>query len=174
MPVPGPRTQHGPDPGYTNPHHEVPTRFNQWNRPAPVADMGRSPGLMQFTRRGNILGPGQIRRMWRQSVNYIAAQPPFSWSENAPQPGRPLTNGVQVPNVTRAFRYMTRSIYMGSGIDSTRFSGLHTRIYPRVRAKPVTVGAGQVRTRPTVRNRITSFGQRVPTLNQPVQGAENE
>lgn len=174
MPIPGPRTQHGPVPGYTNPHHEVPNRFNLWGRPAPIAEMGRTPGLMQFSRRGNRLGPGQIRRMWRQTVNVINAQAAFSWSENAPQPDRPLTVNPGPDGITRSLRYMTRSIYMGSGIDSTRFSGLHTRIYPRVRSKPVTLGAGQVRTRPTVRNRITSFGQRVPTLNQPVQGAENE
>jgi len=174
MPVPGPRTQHGPVPGYTNPAGEVPTRFNNWGRPAPVAEMGRTPGLMQFTLRGCVLGAGQIRRMWRQSVNYVPASPPFSWSENAPQPGRPISANPGADGVTRAFRYMTRSIYMGSGIDSTRFSGLHTRIYPKVRSKPVTLGAGQVRTRPTVRNRITSFGQRVPNLNQPVQGAENQ
>lgn len=171
MPVPGPRTQYGPLPGYRNPEREVPTRFNRWGRPAPVADMGRTPGLMQVSRRGNILGAGQIRRMWRQSVNLINAQQPYSWSSLAPTPDRP---SVMLPpvGVTRAFRYMTRSIYAGSGIDNTRFSGLHTRIYPRVRSKPVTLGAGQVRTRPTVRNRITSFGSRVNTLNQPVKGAE--
>lgn len=121
--------------------------------------------------RGCILGPGQIRRMWRQSVNYIAASPDYSWTENAPQPGRPITRPPGADGVTRALRYMTRSIYMGSGIDNTRFAGLHTNVPLRVRSKPVTIGAGQVRTRPTVRNRITSFGSRVPTLNQPVDGA---
>lgn len=167
MPVPGPRTQHGPVPGYTNPDHEVPTRFNLWGRPAPVAEMGRTPGLMQFSRRGNVLGPGTIRRMWRQAINLVPAQPDFSWSQNGYD-----RHPAPMFEPTRALRYMTRSIYMGSGIDSTRFSGLHTRIYPQVRSKPVTLGAGQVRTRPTVRNRITSFGQRVPAINQPVQGAE--
>lgn len=169
MPVPGPRTQHGPVPGHTNPGHEPMNRVNHWGRPAPVSQAGRTPGLMAVNLRGNVLGAGQIRRLWRQTVNYMPAQPDFSWTENgylhAP------THGA---GITRALRYMTRSVYMGSGIDNTRFEGLHTEIYPRVRSKPVTLGAGQVRTRPTVRNRITSFGSRVPTINQPVQAAESD
>lgn len=169
-----PRNQYGPLPGYTNPNGEQMNHINLWGRPAPVAQMGRTPGLMQISLRGCVLGAGQIRRMWRQAVNVIPASPPFSWSENAPQPGRQISSNPGADGVTRAFRYMTRSLYMGSGFDSTRLSGLHTRIYPRVRSKPVTLGAGQVRTRPAVRNRITSFGQRVPTINQPVQGAENQ
>lgn len=169
MPVPGPRTQSRPLPGYTNPLGQRPDRlYPGRGRPAPVAQMGRTPGLMQISTRHMILGAGQIRRMWRQAVNLHAAQDDFSWSRNA-YPG--LREGPPV-GLTRSLRYMTRSVYMGSGIDSTRFSGMHTRIMPRVRSKPVTIGAGQVRTRPTVRNRITSFGSRVPTLNQPVQGAE--
>lgn len=129
--------------------------------------MAHTPGLQHISWRGNVLGPGQIRRMWRQSVNLISAQDDFSWSYN----GYRGTGPALATGVTRALRYMTRSIYMGSGIDNTRFSGLHTNIPLRVRSKPVTIGAGQVRTRPTVRNRITSFGSRVPTLNQPVEGA---
>ena len=169
MPVPGPRTQYGPVPGYTNPHGEVPDRFNHWNRPPlPVASQGQTPGLMFISRRGNILGAGQVRRMWRQAVNYIAAPPPFSWTANSP-----VTAPTQAVGVTRALRYMTRSLYMGSGLDNTHFAGLHTRIANRSRQKPITLGAGQTRSRPTVRNRITSFGSRVPPLNQPVDAAEN-
>jgi hypothetical protein len=77
-------------------------------------------------------------------------------------------------DITRALRYMTRSVYARSGEDNTRFPGLHTRILMRSRSKPVTIGAGQVRTRPTVRNRMTSFGSRVPTINQAVPAAEAE
>lgn len=171
MPVPGPRTQYGSVPGYTNPDGQTPTRFNRWLRPPPVAQMGRTPVLQYISLRGEVLGAGQIRRMWRQSVNLINAQAPINWSNLTPTPGSP-SQSAQAVGVTRALRYMTRSLYAGSGIDNTRFSGLHTRIYPKVRSKPVTIGAGQVRTRPTVRNRMTSFGSRVPTINQPVQGAE--
>lgn len=168
MPVPGPRTQFGPLPGYTNPDDQQPTFFNRWGRPAPVAKMGETPGLMYINLRGNVLGWGQIRKMWRQSVGYIAAPPTYSWTANGIVAER--TGGFQI---TRALRYMTRSVYMGSGFDNTRFPGLHTQIQPKVRSKPVTIGAGQSRGRPTVRNRITSFGSRVPTLNQPVRGAED-
>lgn len=168
MPFPAPRTQHGPLPGYANPDGATPTRFNRWHRPSPVADMGRSPGLMFVTVRGNVLGAGQIRRMWRQAVNYIPAPPPYSWTTSS---GAPSDSGA-MPPVTRALRYMTRSVYMGAGIDNTRFAGYHTRIVPQVRSKPVTLGAGLVRSRPTVRNRLTSFGSRVPPLNQPMQATQ--
>lgn len=147
----------------------MPTRFNMWDRPGPVVKQGETPGLMEVTLRGCVLGAGQIRKMWRQSVNLIAAQPPYSWSAN----GYTGVEGARGFQVTRALRYMTRSVYMGSGFDNTRFSGLHTEITPKARMKPVTIGKGQSRGRPTVRNRLTSFGSRVPTLNQPVQGAES-
>jgi hypothetical protein len=123
---------------------------------------------MQVTLRGCVLGFGQVRKMWRQTVNYIPAQAPYSWSEN----GNVGQGPVRAVGVTRALRYMTRSFYMGSGIDNTRFAGLHTEIYPKTRQKPATLGAGQVRTRPTVRNRTTSFGSRVSTINQTSKSAE--
>lgn len=163
-----PRTQFGTLPGYTNPLGQTPDFINLWDRPPPVTEMGRSPGLMETTLRGCILGAGQVRRMWRQAVNYIPASPPYSWTENR-NVGSPQVVGV---GVTRALRYMTRSFYVGSGIDYTHFSGLHTEIQPRVRSKPVTIGKGQTRSRPTVRNRMTSFGSRVQTLNETVSAAE--
>jgi hypothetical protein len=171
MPVPGPRTQAGPDPGYRNPRREGMTRTNLWGRPAPVSQEGRTPGRMQTSLRGNVLGRGQIRKLWRQTVNYMPAQPDFSWTANRHLLDPTSARGFQL---TRALRYMTRSVYMGSGIDNTRFAGLHTVIKPRINSKPVTLGAGQVRTRPTVRNRVTSFGSRVPTINQPIQAAEDQ
>jgi hypothetical protein len=168
MPVPGPRTQFGPDPGYTNPDHELPDRFNLWQLPPPVAMEGRSPGLMAVTLRGCVQGAGQIRQMWRQSINYTMSQPGYSWTEN----GHIGEHAIHAVGITRALRYMTRSFYMGSGIDNTRFEGLHTEIMPRVKSMPATLGSGQVRTRPTVRNRTTSFGSRVPTINRPSAAAE--
>ena len=172
MPVPGPRTQFGPDPGYGNPAGELPDKFNRWGRPAPVADMGETPGLMYITLRGCVLGDGQVRRMWRQAIGYIAAPAPYSWTGNGPQPGR-QNSSLSPFEVTRALRYMTRSLYAPAGDDNTRFAGLHTKIIPRVRSMPVTLGAGTVQNRPTVRNRMSSFGSRVPTLNQPVQAGED-
>lgn len=125
---------------------------------------------MVFTLRQSILAPGQIRKLWRQSVNYIAAQAPYSWTESANTQSPPIGVGI-----TRALRYMTRSVYMGAGIDNSRFAGLHTSITQVDRTRTTaTVGAGQVRSRPTIRNRLTSFGSRVPVLNQAVAAAEQQ
>lgn len=170
MPIPGPRTQAGPDPGYRNPGREEPTRFNNWKRPGPVWWPGRTPGTMVLSLRGNVLGAGQIRKLWRQSINYVAAQPDYSWTANGNAFSPP--HGV---GVTRALRYMTRSVYAAGGTDNTRFAGLHTQVTQSDRTREtVTIGAGQVRNRPTVRNRLTSFGSRVPVLNQAVAAAEGQ
>lgn len=170
MPVPGPRTQTGPDPGYRNPEGRYPDFFNHWLRPGPIWWPGRSPGTMVMTLRGNRLGFGQIRRLWRQAVDYIPAFPPYSWTEGGVT-GSGSQGGL---GITRALRYMTRSIYTGGGIDHSRFDELHTVIVKQNVYKTVTVGAGQRRNPPTVRNRLTSFGSRVPTLNKAVAAAENQ
>ena len=169
MPVPGPRNQFGPDAGYRNPGMEQPNRINQWKRPGPLYWPGRSPGMMIISLRGQKLAHGTIRRLWRQSVNVIPAQTPFSWSQN----GHIVANGPIV-GLTRALRYMTHSLYMGQGTDNTRYAMLHTTVKNRNYYKTVTVNAGQKRNQPTVRNRLTSFGSRVPTLNTAVQGAQSQ
>ncbi len=172
MPIPGPRTQFGPDEGYRNPGVEQPNRINLWKRPGPVFWPGRSPGLMTINLRGEILAVGQIRRLWRQSVDMIQAQDGYSWTINGlgnhAAPVRPVVG------LTRALRYMTRSVYMGAGIDNSRYEALHTVVRKQNAYKTVTVAAGSVRGRPTVRNRLSSFGSRVPTLNQAVSAAQNQ
>lgn len=173
MPVPGPRTQDRPVPGYSNPDGEQPTRMNQWKRPGPVTEPGRSPATMVLSLRGNVLAPGQVRRLWRQTVEYVAPAGAFSWTHNAPAPGRP----IRLPygfGITRALRYMARSVYVAGGTDNSRFGAMHTTVTPHVRSKPVTVGAGGVRNRPTVRNRLTSFGSRVTPLNARVAAAATD
>lgn len=170
MPIPGPRSQYGPDPGYDNPGMEQPTRFNQWDRPGPVVWPGRSPAMMAITLRGCVLGAGQIRRFWRQAVNLIPAQGAYSWTENDNDSNR-SNGGV---GVTRALRYMTKSLYVAGGTDNTRYEGIHTVVPKKNYYKTITIGRGQTRSRPTVRNRLTSFGSRVPTLNQTVVAAENQ
>lgn len=165
MPIPGPRTQFRPLPGHTNPWGQRPDRINHWDRPSPVEMAGRTPGTMVHTLRGNVLGAGQIRRLWRQSINVIVPQAGYSWTRSAPSPGRPFESPGGF-HITRALRYMARSVYVGAGTDNSRFAGLHQTIKPRVRSKPVTTPAGAVRSRPTVRNRATSFGSRIPPINQ--------
>lgn len=169
MPVPGPRTQEGPDPGYRNPEGAAPDFFNLWLRPAPVIWPGRSPGMSVISLRGNVLGAGTIRRLWRQSIDLIPAQGAFSWTTNSNDGA-----GAGPFDITRALRYMTRSLYMGAGIDHTRFDNLHSIVNKQNMYKTVTVNKGQNRNRPTVRNRLTSFGSRVPTLNQQVQAAQGQ
>ena len=173
MPVPGPRTQHGPDTGYRNPESRAPNFFNHWNRPDSIWWPGQTPGMMIVTLRGCVLGAGQIRRLWRQSIDMIPAQAGFSWTDNAPSPGRPVVSPGGF-HITRALRYMSRSIYMGGGIDNTRYEMLHTHVAKQNMYKTVTINRGQTRSRPTVRNRLTSFGSRVPTLNTQVQAAEGQ
>lgn len=164
MPVPGPRNQTRPLPGYTNPWGQEPSRINRWDRPEPVVAIGRSPGTMVVTRRGSVLAAGTIRRLWRQSVNLVAAQAGYSWTSSAPAPGAPVIIPPAL-GVTAALRYMTRSVYAAAGTDNTRMSALHTRVRPHVRSKPVSTQAGNVRSRPTVRNRLSSFGSRIPPIN---------
>jgi len=172
MPVPGPRTQSRPLPGYANPGGEELDRF-RLEPPRPTLQPGRTPGTALVSLRGNMLAPGTVRRLWRQSVDYVSAQSPYSWTDSAPSPGRPEFSAPRGFGITRALRYMTRSTYIGAGIDNSRFGGLHTKIHPRVRSKAVTTPAGAVRGRPTVRNRLTSFGSRVPPLNQQVPAASD-
>jgi hypothetical protein len=126
---------------------------------------------METTLRGGILAAGQVRRLWRQAVQYIPASPPFSWTANRPGRGGPLPGASEGYEITRGLRYLTRSLYMPGGADNTRLSELHTRVTPRVRSLPVTTAAGSVRSRPTVRNRLTSFGSRVEPINEDVEGA---
>jgi hypothetical protein len=166
MPIPGPRNQFGPAPGYRNPDGASPDFFNMWKRPGPVYWPGRSPGLMAITLRGCVMGAGQIRRLWRQSVGLIPAQGPYSWSTNE------VDGSAGAPvGITRALRYLTQSTYTGAGIDNSRYAALHTVVRKENFYKTITQGSGR-RNPPTVRNRMTSFGSRVPTLNQAVAGAE--
>lgn len=170
MPIPGPRIQTGPVPGYRNPENAAPVFFNHWDRPGPIFWPGRSPGTMFLTLRGCKLGFGQIRRLWRQSVNYNAAFPPYSWTDGGPEFSPPTGN----MGITRALRYMTRSVYIGAGLDHSRYDELHSVIKRGAFYKTITVNAGQKRNAPTIRNRVTSFGSRVPTLNSAVAAAQSQ
>jgi hypothetical protein len=128
---------------------------------------------MTITLRGCVLAAGTVRRFYRQSINFTPAQGPFSWTAN----GLNADGNPEAPTVvglTRALRYQTQSTYEGAGIDNSRYAALHTVVRKQNMYKPITIAAGSVRGRPTVRNRLTSFGSRVPTLNQAVQAAESQ
>jgi hypothetical protein len=170
MPVPGPRDQFR-DHTVRNPDHEN-MRFFEYTPYHGIVDVGQSPGTMERTLRGCVLAFGQVRHLWKQAINYSAAQSPVDWTDNLPQPGQPQFVSPRGFQLTRALRYLTRSLYIQGGTDNTRYSELHTQIISKTYHKPITTGAGQKRTAPTVRNRLTSFGSRVTPLNQRVQGAE--
>lgn len=153
MPVPGqPR----------NPFGQAPDRF-ELERPRHPSVAGRTPATMRQELRGMILAAGQIRHNWRQVVAYMAGPPGYSWTANEAVNSMSAARGFQV---TRALRYLSRMLYMGAGIDNSRFAGLHSAVPPAVRSKPVSVNAGQQRGKPVARNRLTSFGSRVPTLQE--------
>jgi hypothetical protein len=135
-------------------------------------EFGRSPGTLFHSLRGNVLAAGTIRQLWRQSVNLLAGQAPYSWTSSSPQPNDPEHYAPRPYFITTALRYMARSVYAADGTDNTRMGGLHTTVHPHARGKPVTVPAGAVRGRPTVRNRLTSFGSRIPPLNSKVPASK--
>lgn len=145
-----------------NPFGQTPDRF-ELERPRHPVIAGRTAGTMRRELRGMILAAGQIRHNWRQAIAYMAGPPEYSWTAGGPLSNVSAARGFQL---TRALRYLTRTLYMGAGIDNTRNAGLHSTITPQVRSKPVTVNAGQQRGKPTIRNRLTSFGSRVTPLEQ--------
>ena len=98
--------------------------------------------------------------MYRPTVSPVPAPPPFEVS-------------AQPTTLRRATRYSTRSFYRPAGSTNTRFIGLHTVIRQAVRSKTPSRGAGGRIGRPTLRNRMSSFGSRVPPLNPRVKGAQN-
>lgn len=150
MPLPGrPR----------NPLGQDPTRIH--GRPhVDVVRIGESPGTQDVDTRADRQGPGTIRRLWRQTIAFVPAPPAFPVSSS------PAT-------ITRALRYKASTAYRGSGSSNTRLTRMHTHIPKRSRQPAPTVGAGTVRARPTVRNRISSFGSRVEPLNPRVRARQD-
>lgn len=145
-----------------NPFGQTPDRI-ELELPRHPVTPGRSPATMRRTLRGMVQAAGQVRHDWRQAVAYMAGPPDYSWTVSAPLSTVSAARGFQI---TRALRYLTRSLYMGAGIDNTRHAGLHSALPPQVRHKIVTVNAGQQRGKPVTRNRLTSFGSRVTPLER--------
>lgn len=134
---------------------ETPLRFHETAR-VNVVRPGETPGTSEHDRSTGIEAPGQIRRLWHQLISPVPAPPPFQVSA-APFTGQ------------RAIRYRSQSVYRAAG-NMLRFvrgdaQGLHTVIVNQSRQDRPTIGTGQNRNRPTVRNRMSSFGSRVPPLN---------
>jgi hypothetical protein len=149
-----------PPPGRPrNPLGETPNRFHARRRVF-VERPGASPGLMDVSdTRVDTAAPGTIRRLWEQTINMITAPPPF------PVAQAPTT-------ITRALRYKASTVFHRSGNENTRF-GARRPIRPgRHHGRPVTIAAGNQQGRPTIRNRMTSFGRRVTPVNAPSPAAQ--
>jgi len=134
---------------------EQPLRFHERARVV-IVRPGETPGTSETDRSTGIEAAGQIRRLWHQLISPVPAPPPF------PVSAAPFTG-------QRTIRYRAQSVYRRAG-NQLRFArggvqGLHTVIVQQSRQDRPTIGTGQNRNRPTVRNRMTSFGSRVPPLN---------
>lgn len=150
-----------PTPGVArNPLRETPDRFRR-TRQVFVPKSGQTPGLQDVDLRFDAAAAGTIRRLYRQAINLILPAPEISWSYN---------NGQG--EITRAARYKASSVYSQAGSSNTRFGAPRPMVAARHNRRPVTLGAGNRQSRPTVRNRLTSFGKRVPPTNQPSPAAE--
>lgn len=103
-----------------------------------------------------------IRRVVHAKAASIAAPPPEQWS------------WVDNPRVvTVPVRYRASTRFRAAGTSNTLVRGVPRPIRKATSVQPrVTRQAGNAPSRPTVRNRLTSFGSRVPTLNPPSPNAE--
>lgn len=145
-----------------NPLGQTPTRFRERPR-VHVAIPGQTPGMMEQDAKalGIDTAPGTVRRLWRQVLAGVPAAPPFPVS-------------LAPALFTRALRYKASTTYKEAGTLNTRFSMLHTVVRQVARQPRPVIEAGTRRGRPTVRNRMTSFGSRVQPLNRRVPAAQRE
>ncbi len=145
-----------------NPLEQTPTRFRERPR-VHVAIPGESPGTREHDPKGTATdtGVGTIRRLWRQVLSG--------------QPGPPPVPVSQLPAIfTRALRYKASSTYKEAGTLNTRLTMLHTVVRMVARQPRPVLTAGTRRGRPTIRNRMSSFGSRVEPLNRRAPGAQQE
>ncbi len=145
-----------------NPLEQTPTRFRERPR-VHVVIPGQSPGTKEQDPKGTATdtGAGTIRRLWRQVLSG--------------QPGPPPVPVSQLPAIfTRALRYKTSTTYKPAGTLNTRLTMLHTVVRMVARQPRPVLSAGTRRGRPTIRNRMTSFGSRVEPLNRRAPAAQRE
>lgn len=108
--------------------------------------------------------PGIVRRWWTGSSCPVGAEPPFSWARNSFD-----AEGAPMAAATSPIRYLVsdrRPAWEGGN----QLSNPEARaVVPFMRSdgNPPLIRAGNAPSRPTVRSRLTSFGQRVPPLNNP-------
>lgn len=140
-----------------DPVGELPDRFHDTPRVF-VVRSGETPGTMELDTGAHVQAAGTIREFWRQSVHPVPAPPPY------PVAAEPV-------QITRALRYKASTNYLPAGSLNSRFGGMHTTIVQASRQPAPTASAGTRQGRPTVRNRMESFGSRVTPLNPRVAAA---
>lgn len=150
----------------TRPRSEVPSRRQRGReRAEPTSSLvDRQAQALADQTVPEQRGAGTIRHLWRSAFGSIPGPAPFGWAQNPRTPS----------STRRTLRY--RATYLGRGAGTSRaITGAPRRIIaPRVRVSPITRQAGNAPSRPTVRNRLRSFGSRVPTINQPSPNVETD
>lgn len=123
-----------------------------------VARVGQYGGLDDI-QIADAVQPGvTVRRNVHTQVNSIAAPPPFGWVDNPPV-------------VTSPLRYRATTRFRRVGTDRSINAAARPIVPRKIQQSIITRQAGNAPSRPTVRNRLMSFGSRVPTLNAPSPNA---
>lgn len=129
--------------------------------------------LLLYTRdqdrelRHTVLNPGTIRRWIMPALRYVGAQGPFSWTENSFSPDAPRGPGGQ----TNPRRFLISTVDTLTAGNQLSNPMLRPAIPPTVAyPAPPLVLAGNVQGRPTLRQRVPSFGSRIPALNVQAPG----
>lgn len=100
-----------------------------------------------------------IRQLRQGKAASIPAPPPFGWAENP-------------PIVTVPVRYRASTRFRGVGNSRTLWGEPRLIVRRNIDQPRVTRQAGNKPSQPTVRNRLASFGSRVPTVNPPSPNVE--
>jgi hypothetical protein len=136
-------------------------------RPRPARSNGRrrvafvagAQGGTDDTVTPEAVGAGTIRGLVLTQSNSVAGPPPFSWVDNP---------RIFLP---RTLRYRASTRFRGVGSDRTINAADRPMVRWRVQQSAVTRQVGNKPAGPTVRNRLASFGSRVPPLNAPSPNA---
>lgn len=144
-----------------NPFGEVPGSNERSRRNHPNLVAARD---QDTAGRHTVAEPGTIRRFIRAAVGYTGAAQPFSWTRNA---FSDESGEVQGPvTSTKRFLISTRDFLTAGNQRSNPIERAPIVRQPQAPPIPI-VYAGNLQHRPTVRNRMTSFGSRVAPINAP-------
>lgn len=143
-----------------NPERRKPTFFHE----LPFTPMSR---LQEDVLRPTAQRPGSIRRFWRGQVRYVggANGQELNWTLNeVEKDGAPRKGGLAT-NPLRHKITTVNTIYVGNQLS--RPMQRPTVQKSVAGAAPRLITSGNVQGRPVLRERIPSFGSRVPALNAP-------